>query len=474
MLRYRYLRLSAVAALALLAIAALSVSVRAAEIQRVVSPGGIEAWLIEDHSNPILSLEFAFAGGAALDPLGKEGLANMVSGLLDEGAGAFDSTAFRAALENNSISLSYDASKDTFSGSLRTLTRNRAKAVELLRLTLTDPRFDAEPVERIKAQILTGIARREKDPDAIAGRTLWQLLYPDHAYGRETSGTVDSISAIDVGDLRAFVAERLSLKTLKIGVVGDITASELAGLLDEAFGALPSGGDLATLADVTPANLGETVVIEAPIPQSVVAFAQPGLKRDDPDYYIAYVVNHILGGGGFSSRLFAEVREKRGLAYSVYSYLLPLDHTALIYGGVATAGERVGETLDLVRAEWRRLAEEGPTEEELEAAKTYLTGSFPLRFSNSGRIAGMLLGMQIENLGIDYLERRNDFIDAVTLDDARRVAGALFDAGNLTVVVVGQPENVVPTRAAPQESTQGTPPGNPPEKPAGVDGSTEG
>ncbi|MET4807035.1 pitrilysin family protein [Limibacillus sp. MBR-115] len=466
MLHLRFLRLSAVAGLALLTILSLAASVRAAEVQKVLSPGGIEAWLIEDHSNPILAIEFAFSGGAALDPAGKEGLANMVSGLLDEGAGSYDSTAFRTALENNSISLSYSASKDTFSGSLRTLTRNREKAVELLRLSLTEPRFDAEPLERIKAQILTGIARREKDPDALAGRTLWQLLYPDHAYGRETSGTVDSIAAIDSEDLWAFVAERLNLKRLKIGVVGDITASELASLLDEAFGALPAAGDTTLVADVAPANLGETVVIDAPIPQSIVAFAQPGLKRDDPDYYVAYVVNHILGGGGFTSRLFAEVREKRGLAYSVYSYLLPLDHTALVYGGVATAGERVGDSLNLIRAEWERLAEEGPTAEELEAAKTYLTGSFPLRFSNSGRIAGMLLGMQIENLGIDYLERRNDYIDAVTLEDARRVARKLFDVKNLTVVVVGQPQNVVPTRAAPEEPPAG--------QPADTEGKTQG
>jgi zinc protease len=422
---------------------------RAVEVQRVVSPGGVEAWLVEDHSNPIISLDLAFRGGAALDPAGREGLANLVSGLLDEGAGELDSQAFQTLLSDLSIRLSFDAGRDTFGGNLRTLTENRDTAFDLLRLALSLPRFDAEPVERIRAQILARVRRDAEDPDSIAGRTLRRLFFPGHPYGRPVEGTAQSIAAITADDLRRFVAERLGRDVLKVAVVGDITAAELASLLDKTFLALPAAAAPAKVADVEPKGGGEVVVIRKDIPQSVVALGHAGLKRDHPDFYAAYVVNHIMGGGGFASRLYEEVREKRGLAYSVHAYLYPQDHAAMLIGGVATANARVGQSLELIRREWARMAESGPTAEELAAAKTFLTGSYPLRQSSSGRIAGMLLGIQLEELGIDYINRRNDYIEAVTLEDARRVARKLYRADQLTVVVVGQPDGIEATRAAP-------------------------
>ncbi len=422
----------------------------ATEVQRVTSPGGIEAWLVEDHSNPILALDLAFDGsGASQDPKGKAGLAGLLSSTMDEGAGPYDSQEFQGLLDNLSISLGFSAGLDSFSGKLTTLTKHRETAFRLLRLALTEPRFDAEPVERIRAQILNGITRQAEDPDAIANRTLRKLFFPEDAYGRPRQGTKASVQAIQSDDLRAFVGNHLARDRLVIGVVGDITADELAALLDSTFGALPPQG--VPLADsLAPvAGAGETVVVVKDIPQSVVALGHRGIARDDPDYYIAYVVNQILGGSGFNSRLYEEVREKRGLAYSVYAYLSPLDRAALIGGGTATQNARVGESLDLIRQEWRRMAATGPTTEELALAKTFLTGSFPLRLSSSGAIAGMLVGMQMENLGIDYIDRRNDYITAVTLEDAKRVAQRIYHPDELTVVVVGQPEGIEPTREAP-------------------------
>jgi len=426
-----------------------SLPARAVEVQRVISPGGIEAWLVEDHGNPIISLDLAFRGGAALDPEGKEGLANLVSGLLDEGAGALDSQAFQALLSDLSIQLSFDAGRDTFGGSLRTLTENRDTAFDLLRLALGQPRFDAEPVERIRAQILAGVRRNAEDPDRIAGRTLRRLFFPGHPYGRPVDGTPESIAALTADDLRRFVARRLGRDTLKVAVVGDVTAAQLAPLLDKTFLALPAAAAPARVADTEPQGGGEVVVVRKDIPQSVVALGHAGLMRDDPDFYAAYVVNYILGGGGFASRLYEEVREKRGLAYSVHAYLYPQDHAAMLIGGVATANGRVGQSLDLIRQEWARMAESGPSAEELAAAKTFLTGSYPLRQSSTGRIAGMLLGIQLETLGIDYINRRNDYIEAVTLEDARHVARRLYREDQLTVVVVGQPDGIEPTREAP-------------------------
>jgi zinc protease len=446
-MKLRSLGLAAILILALIATAA--VPARAVEVQRVISPGGIEAWLVEDHSNPIISLDLSFRGGAALDPAGKEGLANLVAGLIDEGAGALDSQAFQGRLDELSIKLSFSAGRDSFSGEMMTLTENREAAFELLRLALTEARFDAEPVARIRSQILAGLSRESQDPQTIVGRTMSKVLFPDDPYGRPANGTSASVSALITADLRRFTAERFARDVLVVGVVGDIAAEELARRLDETFLGLSAMAAPAELADTTPDSQGEVIVVERDIPQSVVAFGHAGIARDDPDYYAAYVVNYILGGGGFSSRLYEEVREKRGLAYSVYSYLNPLDRAALVMGGVATQNGRVAQSLDLIRAEWRRMAEDGPSEAELRDAKTYLTGSFPLRFSSSGRISGMLAGMQYQDLGIDYLERRNDLIEAVTLDDARRVAARLYDADKLTVVVVGRPEGITATRPAP-------------------------
>ncbi len=422
----------------------------AIEVQRVVSPGGIEAWLVEDHRNPIISLDMTFRGGAALDPVGKEGLANLVSGLIDEGAGDLDSQAFQGQLQDLSIGLSFSAGLDTFSGDLKTLTENRDTAFELLRLALNEARFDAEPIARIRSQILAVLARNSEDPGTIVRRTLNKVLFPEHAYGRPTSGTTESVTGLTVEDLRRFTAERFARDVLMVGVVGDITAKDLAGLLDATFLGLPATAAPVDLADTTPSGEGGVVVVDKDVPQSIVAFGHEGIGRADPDYYTAYVVNYILGGGAFSARLHKEIREKRGLAYSVYSYLNPLDHAALVVGGVATQNERVSESLDLIRAEWRRMAEDGPSAEELRDAKVYLTGSFPLRFSSSGRISGMLVGMQLNHLGIDYLDRRNGFIEAVTLDDARRVAARLYDADKLTVIVVGRPQGVTATRPAPE------------------------
>ncbi|MBL6928435.1 MAG: insulinase family protein [Rhodospirillales bacterium] len=414
----------------------------ALEVQRVVSPGGIEAWLIEDHTNPIIAMRFAFRGGANLDPAGKQGLANLVSGLLDEGAGPLDSQAFQQRLEDLAITLRFDAGRDTFGGRLRTLTVNRDTAFDLLTKSLTVPRFDAEPVERLRSQILATLRREAEDPDMIARRKLFATLFPDHPYGRPVSGSKEAVAAISADDLRGFVARRLAREGLAIGVVGDISPTRLATSLDNVFGALPAKGTDWRVAEAKPARTGTTEVIRKPTPQSAIVFGQRGVKRDNADYYAAYVLNHILGGGGFTSRLYNEVREKRGLAYSVYAALYPMDFAGLIFGGSGTRNEAAAKTVEIVRAQWKRMADSGPTAEELTDARQFLTGSFALRFSSSARIAAVLVAMQLDDLGIDYLDRRNAFIDAVTLDDVRRVARDLLDPNGLTFVVVGQPNGL--------------------------------
>ncbi|MGQ0664047.1 MAG: M16 family metallopeptidase [Pseudomonadota bacterium] len=432
-----------VLALAVAAAATVAAPVRAApKVERVLSPGGIEAWLVEDRMIPVLALEFSFRGGAALDPAGKEGLAQLATDLMTEAAGDHDSQAFQAMLEDRSIGLSLGAGLDTLTGSLKTLNEHREVAVDLLRLMLTRPRFDTADLERLRARTLAALARASEEPNTIAGRTFMATAFPGHPYGRPVRGTPDSVAKLGPEDLKAFLAARLARDNLVIAAVGDITPFELGALLDLAFGELPAASAPGAVAEAAPHGRGRTIVVKRAIPQSVVSFGEAGVKRDDPDFYTATVMNYILGGGGFTSRLTAELREKRGLAYSVSSYLSPFDHAALVMGGTASANARVKQSIELIRAEWRRMRDEGPSAEELAEAKTYLTGSFALRLDSTARIARTLASMQYDRLGIDYLDRRNGLIEAVTLEDVRRLARRLLDPDRLLVVVVGEPEGL--------------------------------
>lgn len=413
--------------------------------ERVVSPGGIEAWLIQDHANPIMSLEAAWQdSGSAHDPKGQEGLSRLMTGLLDEGAGPYDSQNFQRRLEDLSIKLSFNAGADMIQGRLTTLTRNRDQAFEMLRLSLSQPRFDPEAVQRIKGQIEAALAQSAEDPDSQASKALFKVSFPEHPYGRDNEGSAESIRTIGTGDLRSALA-RLGRGNLILGVVGDITPRELAPLLDSTFGPLPAQAATAPLAETSvpaPQPGIKPYVIKKAIPQSVVQFGFQGIKRDDPDWFAAYVMNYILGGGGFSSRLTVEVREKRGLAYSVYSYFYPFDHAGLWLGGVATENAKVGQSIALIRRELARLRDKGISREELANAKTYLTGSFPLRFDSSPNIAGLLVAVQSDRLGLDYLEKRNSLVDKVTLADIRRVAKRFMKPENLILVVVGEPKGL--------------------------------
>ena len=416
--------------------------VAAIEIKEVKSSAGVKAWLVEDHTNPIITVDFSFRGGAALDPVGKEGLANLVSATLDEGAGDLKSQVFQKKLEDLAISLSFRFGLDSFSGSLLTLKKNQKTAFELLSLALTKPRFDAEPVERIRSQIIAGIRQKSENPQQIASQILFAKLFPKHPYGRPSDGTEDTINVIKIADLRVFIEQRLARNNLVISIVGDITETDLKTLLDKTFGALPANASLKAIAEVTPNAIKKTIVIQKVIPQSIITFAQPGIKRDHPDFFPAYVMNYILGGGGFSSRLYEEVREKRGLAYSAYSYLAPFDHAGLIIGGAGTENARTGQTVKVLRDEWAKMNKLGIKKQELDDAKTYLTGSYPLRFSSSGRIARILTSIQKENLGLDYIKKRNSLIKAVTLEAVNRVATKLLNPNKITMVIVGEPKGI--------------------------------
>jgi zinc protease len=432
----------ALAAAALLLPLAAAPARAANKIEEVKSAGGITAWLVEDHSLPVVTLDVSFRGGAALDPEDKVGRAAFTADLLDEGAGELDSQAFQGRLEDLATSLEFAASEDAIGASLRTVTANLTPALDLLRLALSAPRFDDAAVTRVRSQLLAQLARDAREPRYISNRLWWRNAYDGHPYARPLNGTPESIARIATPDLRAVVHDHLARDVMIIGVVGDVTADALKSLLDTTFGPLPPHAAKGKVADVVAAAKKPLLLAKLPIPQSVVTFGQPGIKRDDRDWYAAYVMNHILGGGGFSSRLTTEVREKRGLAYSVYSGLEPMQHSGVILGGVATQNDRVAQSIDIIRAEWRRMRDAGPTEAELNDAKTFLTGSFPLSLDSTGHIAGILVAIQRDRLGIDYIERRKALIEGVTLDDAKRVAHRLLDPDKLSFVVVGSPDKL--------------------------------
>ena len=416
----------------------------AVKIQEVVSPGGITAWLVEDHSIPFTALELRFRGGTSLDAPGKRGAVNLMTGLLEEGAGDLDARAYARELESLAASFGFDSGADTVSVSARFLTENRDKVMDLLHDTIHAPRFDAEAIERVRGQVLSGLRSDAKDPDEIAGQTFRAMTYGDHPYGSDGNGTIDSVTALTRDDLLAAHGAAFARDRLYVGAVGDISPEELGVLLDKLLGDLPeTGAPLPGKADVTIS--GGVTVVPFATPQSVALFGQRGIDRHDPDFFAAYVLNTILGGGSFESRLMSEVREKRGLTYGVYSYLVPRDLASVYMGSVASANDRIGETVEVIRNEWARLARDGVTAEELDKAKTYLTGAYPLRFDGNERIAGILVGMQMDDLPIDYIETRNDKVKAVTLEDANRVAAELLDPEHLHFVVVGQPEGLETT-----------------------------
>lgn len=411
------------------------------DIQEVTSEGGIKAWLVNDPSIPFVALQLNFRGGASLDAPGKRGAVYLMTGLLEEGAADMDAQAYARALEAAAASISYDSSDDEISVSAKFLSENRDEALELLRIALSEPRFDADAVERVRAQVISGLRSDAQDPNDIAGAAFGALAFGDHPYGSVEKGSIESVSALTREDLIAAHQASMTRDRIFVGAVGDITAQELGPLLDQLLADLPeTGPPLPGPAKV--ALPGGIEVVEFDTPQSVAIFGHEGIARDDEDFFAAYILNHILGGGGFESRLMTEVREKRGLTYGVYSYLVPKDLAALYMGSVASANDRIAQAVSVIRDEWQRAAQEGFTAEELAEAKTYLTGAYPLRFDGNARIASILVGMQMQDLPIDYIATRNDQVNAITLVELNRVASELLQPEALQFVIVGQPEGL--------------------------------
>lgn len=415
------------------------------DIKEVQSPSGINAWLVEDHSIPVISLRFSFRGsGSSNDTLEKQGLARMLSNTLDEGAGDLDSKAFQQRLSDLSISLSFSASRDYFSGTLKTLSKNREEAFELTALALTQPRFDQEAVDRMRLANLTRIKSDMTDPEWMAARLVNDVLFPGHPYSMNSGGTLTSLTRITPDDLRNKVKTDLTRDRLIVSVAGDITEAELGAVLDQMFGALPATSAAPQVAEAALSDKANTVLFAKDIPQTVIQMSVPGIDMKDPDYHTAEILNFVFGGAGFGSRLTDVVREQRGLTYGIYSGLTEMDHADLVTIGSSSQNATAKELIDLTRSEMTRIAQAPVTDKELKDAKTYLIGSVPLDLTSTDRISGYMLAFQAERLPTNYLDIREEALNKVTAADVQRVAARLLDPAKMTVILVGQPEGITP------------------------------
>ncbi|HMN71664.1 MAG TPA: pitrilysin family protein [Rhodoblastus sp.] len=412
---------------------------RAASVQEVRTPGGLTAWLVEDYAVPLVAAQFAFRGGASQDPVDKPGVATLLGGLLDEGAGPYDSGAFHEAMDDLAVHLHFSVDRDHLAGHFQTLTRNLDPAFELLRLAVNEARLDQGPIDRVVSQLVASLKRELKDPDAVASRMFRAAAFPGHPYGRAARGEIDTLSKISRDDLVAMRGKMVARDNLVIAVVGAIDAATLAQKLDAAFGALPERASIAPVPPAVMSGVGERLVADIDVPQATIRFGRPGVARDDPDFMAAVVVNHILGGGAFTARLFREVREKRGLAYSVYSHLQNYDHASMLVGATSTKNERAAESVAVIQEQIADLAANGPTEDELAKARKFLIGSYALRFDTSTKIAGNLMQLQLEGRPAAYLDQRNRLVAAVGLEEARRAAKKLLGDGSLLVALAGRP-----------------------------------
>ena len=421
-------------------LAALSIAPAAAiDIKQVTTPLGIKAWLVEDKTVPVINLSFSFEGGSALEPEGQKGVTSLMALLLTDGAGSLAGPAFKQRAEDSEVALGFGASLDRLSGSLRVLSANRNEGFELLRLAMAEPRFDPEMVEQRRAQALSNVNQADQRPATVAGRAMMTTVFAGHPYAANTEALRAGLKSVTVDNLKARAAELLSRASLVIAVVGDIDAAELSRQLDRAFGALPANPAPPELPQWKAELKRRTIVIERPVPQSTVQIVMPGIARNDRDWYAAFVMNHVLGGGGLGSRLTAEVREKRGLTYGVSSSLRVYKKASLLAISTASANEKVAEAVKVIRAEIARMRTDGVTAEELADAKTYLTGALPVSLDSSGSVASLLYSLQIDGLPPDHLDKRSALIGAVTAEDVRRVARRLLRDDAAVTVVVGKP-----------------------------------
>ena len=410
-------------------------------IQELTSQNGTKFWLAQEKSIPFVSLEIRFRGGTSMDDNKTRGAVSFMTAMLEEGAGELDAQAFSKARDSIAASFNFDVSRDNLSVSARFLSDTREEAIQLLKQALTTPRFDKEAMERVRKQIISIIASNQKNQNKIAQSKLYELTFPDHIYSSSGLGSTDKITLLNGNDLRQAHKVAITRDRISVSIVGDISEIQAIEMLDELLENLPNSSKLLPKRVRANLDLG-TVLVDYPSPQSVAFFTFKGISRTDQDFFAAFVMNHILGGGGFNSRLMKKIREERGLTYSVNTSLAQYDHAELYLGMFQSSNDKISEAIGILKKEIALLANNGVNQEELEEAKKFLIGAYPLRFDGNVRIANILAGMQFMGLDKEYIKLRNVMVSGVTSEDVARVAKRLLSSKEFTLVVVGKPEGL--------------------------------
>ena len=413
-----------------------------ANVQEIVSPKlKLKAYLFEEHSNPIVSVEFLFKNaGSAYDPEYKKGLGTLLATMLTRGAGKYDMEAFNTILEQNAIGLDFENTKDDFSGALKFIKPDIDLAAEMFNLALTKPTFDRIRLKQAKTDMLENYKYQLEQPDSYAMLEAAKQLFDKHPYHYSRLGTLDSAQRVTVTDLRAFQKQYMAQDNLLIGISGDLSATEAGTLVDKLFAGLPRH------AKITPIPQAD-IRINAPdyhlsrdLGQNIGFFYAKGVAREDARFYPLVLAIEILSGGGMTSRIQKAAREDKGLTYGVYADLANYDKTDFIYGRFSTTPENFELLKQIIRIEWIKIGKHGVTEEELEQAKNYMIASEPLRYADISNVSGTLVAMQRWNLGLDFLQKRNTYIRNITLDEVNQATQQYFTPDNLRFVTIGDSE----------------------------------
>lgn len=409
------------------------------KIEHWQTASGARVYFVENHDLPILDVSVNFAAGSARDSRAKAGLAGLTQHMAKLGAaGMSDEEISRRSADVGAV-LGGSVDADRASFTLRTLSsqRERSQALDIFTRILQQPDFPAAVLEREKARIIAGLREAATQPESLSDKAFASALYGDHPYGLPGDGEPETVAAITRDDLLGFYRSHYAARGAVIAIIGDITRAGAGELAESLTRGLPQGGEVVPLPAVRYPESAREVKIAHPAAQSHILLGYPGVKRGDPDYFPLYVGNYILGGGGFVSRLTEEVREKRGMAYSVYSYFLPLADLGPFQIGLQTKREQAGQALALVRETLQRFIRQGPTAKELLAAKQNIIGGFPLRIDSNGKILDYLAVIGFYGLPLSYLDDFNQQVDKVTVAQIKDAFARRIDPGKLVTVIVG-------------------------------------
>lgn len=413
------------------------------QVQEIYTKDQVPIWLVENQDIPVISLSLCFKdAGSKADPEGKKGISKFLARMLQEGCGQLEARAFKKYLLENNIQLFIDQTIDHFIIEIRCPQSALQPAFDILKMILAEPAFADTALERVQHQLFTELSQAVHSEKMVAFDVMRQRCFPSHPYGYSLKSQLQNLPSLKKEDLKKFMAEYFTRDQLVVTAAGCINPSQLKEYIESIASHLSLTRKSASIASVIPVLPGSIFVEEMDIPQSAVVFLQPGIERKDPDFYAAYLMMKILGDGVFDSKLWNEVREKQGLAYSINASLSWNSHTTYILGSTATQNKSVAKVIQIIRDQWQVMKEKGVTEAELAATKEKMIGAYPLSFSSTYQIIGMLRMLQLDGLPAHFVNERNHLIEKVTLEEVNQVAQKLLQPEKLTFIVVGKPEEL--------------------------------